>query len=918
MNKRTPIRLAALLCLTLGLAKAVDAAAGADGSSAARAPSTAAKTPPPDSVQLPEGRVTGTTQVWHALNLDFTGPTAAESDDPNPFTHYRLDAVFVHHDSGDTVTRPGFFAADGDAAETSAVSGGVWRVTFTPTRPGRWTYAAALTRGPNVALLPAWPDLSDPATTPGATTGAIEVDRSTAAAPDLRAHGTLHHDGTRYLKFAGSGRAFLKVEHGSPENLLAYGDFDQTFDTGGHGSDPSARFLHAYEPHARDAQPHDPTWQDGRGVNLLGAINYLASRGVNSSYFLTYTLDGGDGKDVWPWTAPDVRDRFDVSKLAQWDRVFAHQQAKGMVLNLLTQETENDHGLDGGDLGDTRKLYYRELVARFGHHPGLIWHLGEENTNSPEQVRDFANELRRLDAYRHPIALHTYPGQHEQRYAPLLGYENLDVASLQVGRPEGVPAATREWLKRSAEAGHPWAAPLDEIGPADRGVDPDVTFGMSRSPATDPTADLAPNSIPNADGPFPRNNQRAIRHHSVWGNLMAGGSGNAFYFGYQNPHADLNLEDFRSRDATWITSHHAVKFFQKYLPFTEMQPANGLTDNPRDFVLAQSGVAYAVYLPYGGSASVDLSDAEGTFDLYWYDPVRGGDLRQNDMTTRVEAGAKVYLGDPPGDPYQDWAVLLTRRDPADATPEPAAPAKGPAPAVAPTPTDAAPDAVAAPLVVAEDATPVAPATGLAAGAANEPQAPAEAAPPIVIEAENFATQADPGPAAPRQWYRFDAQSSPEMKPDPDPPHLDGASGDAYLELLPDTRHTHSEPLQPGENFSNQPGLCVLTYPVHFAAPGRYYVWVRAYSTGSEDNGLHVGLNGEWPDSGQRMQWCDGKNTWRWESKQRVPENHCGIPHAIYLDVDTVGDHTVQFSMREDGFEFDAFLLTTDRDFVPGK
>ena len=136
--------------------------------------------------------------------------------------------------------------------------------------------------------------------------------------------------------------------------------------------------------------------------------------------------------------------------------------------------------------------------------------------------------------------------------------------------------------------------------------------------------------------------------------------------------------------------------------------------------------------------------------------------------------------------------------------------------------------------------------------------------------------------------------------------------------MPDTRADHDQPLKPGENFSDQPGLCTLTYPVHFAAPGRYYVWVRAHSTGDEDNSLHVGLNGTWPSSGQRLQWCDGKSIWKWESKQRVPENHCGIPHAIYLDVAAAGDHTVQFSMREDGFEFDAFLLTTDRDFVPKK
>ena len=868
MPHRTAFHLAALLSFALGVV------ATADPNATVVTPAVPV-TEPTEPVELPPGRVAPAPQVWHAVTIDFTGPTAAESDQTNPFTDYRLDAVFKHEASGDTLTRPGFFAADGDAAESSAVSGNVWRVTFTPTRPGRWTYAAALTRGIDAALQPAH---DDPDAAPGAAVGAFDVERSAAALPDLRAHGLLHHDGTRYLKFAGSGRAFLKVEHGSPENLLAYGDFDQTFDTGGHGKDPSARFLHTYAPHAQDALPDDPTWQDGKGANLLGAINYLASRGVNSSYFLTYTLDGGDGKDVWPWTAPDVRDRFDVSKLAQWDRVFAHQQACGMVLNLLTQETENDQGLDGGDLGPTRKLYYRELVARFGHHPGIIWHLGEENTNTPQQVREFADELRRLDAYRHPIALHTYPGQREQRYAPLLGYKNLDVASLQVRRPVDVPAATQEWIRRSAEAGHAWAAPLDEIGPASRGVDPDKSAA------------------------FPRNNQRAIRHHSVWGNLMAGGSGNAFYFGYKNPHADLNLEDFRSRDAAWITSRHAVDFFQKHLPFTEMEPAEGLTTNPSDFIFAKPGVAYAVYLPYGGTTTINLSHAQGTYDLYWYDPILGGDLQQNDTMTRVEAGPHVALGNPPGDPYQDWAVLLTHRNPADATPDAAKPAKGPKPAVAPTPA------------AAPTAEPAAPEP-------QQPPPPADAADttaPIVIEAETFATQAEAGPDAPRQWYRFDAQASPEVKPDPDPPHLDGASGGAYLELLPDTRADHDQPLKPGENFSDQPGLCTLTYPVHFAAPGRYYVWVRAHSTGDEDNSLHVGLNGTWPASGQRLQWCDGKNTWKWESKQRVPENHCGIPHAIYLDVATAGDHTVQFSMREDGFEFDAFLLTTDRDFVPKK
>jgi hypothetical protein len=65
-----------------------------------------------------------------------------------------------------------------------------------------------------------------------------------------------------------------------------------------------------------------------------------------------------------------------------------------------------------------------------------------------------------------------------------------------------------------------------------------------------------------------------------------------------------------------------------------------------------------------------------------------------------------------------------------------------------------------------------------------------------------------------------------------------------------------------------------------------------------------------------MQWCEGKNQWTWASKQRTDANHCGEPYHIFLDVDTKGEHTVQFSMREDGFEFDKFILTTDKDFIP--
>ena len=136
----------------------------------------------------------------------------------------------------------------------------------------------------------------------------------------------------------------------------------------------------------------------------------------------------------------------------------------------------------------------------------------------------------------------------------------------------------------------------------------------------------------------------------------------------------------------------------------------------------------------------------------------------------------------------------------------------------------------------------------------------------------------------------------------------------YIQILPDTRVTHSDKFIPGENFTDEPGLLgVITYKVKFDSPGRYYVWVSLYSTGSEDNGVHVGVDGQWPESGKRMQWCDGKNGWAWASQQRVPFNHCGIGGWIYLDIDKAGIHDVQFSMREDGVKIQEIALTKEYD-----
>ncbi len=561
----------------------------------------------------PNGAVGGTLQEWHDVTVTFSGPWTHEQATPNPFTDFRLDVTFTHLASDRTFVAPGYYAADGDADETSAVGGDRWRVHFRPDAPGTWTYVASFHTGADIAVDPD-PDAGTSTAFDGAT-GSFDIAPTDKQGRDFRAHGWLEYTNERYLRFKGTGERFLKGGADSPENFLAYDEFDGT-----------RTDRHRYQPHAGDAEPDDPTWQNERGANILGAINYLANKGMNSVYFLTMNVNG-DGNDVWPWTTENERFRFDCSKLDQWARVFSHMERRGVMLHILTQETENDQLLDGGALGTQRRLYYRELIARFGHYLAITWNLGEENTNTNAQRRAFASFFKTYDPYQHYVVVHTFPGAKEAVYAPLLGYPDFDGPSLQVASN----AVVREWIDRSAAAGRPWVVCYDEQAPATAGVVPDA------------------NDFWHDD----------IRKEVLWGTLVAGGGGVEYYFGYDFPNDDLDCEDWRSRDNMWTMTNHALTFFTDHLPFWNMQADNGLTTASDDYCLAQPGEIYVVYLPDGGTTSLDVGPNTATYDIRWFDPRLGGAL-QGGSEALANGPGLVPLGTAPGG-AQDWAILIRRR-----------------------------------------------------------------------------------------------------------------------------------------------------------------------------------------------------------------------------------------------------------------
>ncbi|WP_370979072.1 DUF5060 domain-containing protein [Agaribacterium sp. ZY112] len=576
--------------------------------------------------------VEGDLNQWHKVSVICQGYEANESIDAT-YKDLRFDVRFYQGEREYWV--PGHFAADGDAANSGAALGDVWRAHFMPPKTGAWNYEVSFREGNNIAAS-LTRDEGNPLTVFDGESGRFNVADSAASGRDMRARGLLRHiDGERYLRFAGDNSVYIEAGMDSPENIFGYADFDNTTKHDNVGSCKGV--LHRFSSHEADWDNGDPTWNGGKGKSLIGLLNYISGRGVNAVYVMAMTANG-DGCDAHPWVEySGNRRHFDVSKLDQWELAFSHMSQKGLLIHMMTQETENDQLLNGGDLGLERKLYYRELISRFAHHPALQWNLGEENTNTAAQEKAFADYIRALDPYKHAIFMHTYPGEHD-RYEALLGHETIDGPTFQFGGiPEsasgGVYGKVLEWAQKSADAGNPWVITMTE-----------ASGGQAPTPNTSVT--------------------KRQRVYWMWANIMAGGAGFEWYLKNNGSgHAyDLAVEDLREFDAHWQQSGHVATFFRDVvqgglnIDLQAMQASNELTSTTDDWVLANEGEAYLIYLRNGGATNLSLPD-NASYKRLWFNP-RTGETHND---TDIQGPGAINLGAPPSESSSDWVLLVYKQ-----------------------------------------------------------------------------------------------------------------------------------------------------------------------------------------------------------------------------------------------------------------
>eukprot|EP00546_Thalassionema_frauenfeldii_P009136 CAMPEP_0178920658 /NCGR_PEP_ID=MMETSP0786-20121207/15124_1 /TAXON_ID=186022 /ORGANISM="Thalassionema frauenfeldii, Strain CCMP 1798" /LENGTH=93 /DNA_ID=CAMNT_0020594743 /DNA_START=270 /DNA_END=551 /DNA_ORIENTATION=+ len=78
----------------------------------------------------------------------------------------------------------------------------------------------------------------------------------------------------------------LQAGADSPENFMVYDEFDGTTDKFG--------YRKSWTSHQQDYNPGDPTWNGGKGQEIIGAVNYLSSIGMNAFSFNTMNVRGDD------------------------------------------------------------------------------------------------------------------------------------------------------------------------------------------------------------------------------------------------------------------------------------------------------------------------------------------------------------------------------------------------------------------------------------------------------------------------------------------------------------------------------------------------------------------------------------------------------------------------------------------------
>jgi hypothetical protein len=122
---------------------------------------------------------------------------------------------------------------------------------------------------------------------------------------------------------------------------------------------------------------------------------------------------------------------------------------------------------------------------------------------------------------------------------------------------------------------------------------------------------------------------------------------------------ELHYRDAYGQDGTvtieqlapMLEDMRRARQFVENMPFNSMSPCNALISGQARVCFGKNGDVYAVYLPAGGSVSINLNGVGGNFNVTWFNPRTGSSSNAGSV-----AGNGVRSLTAPDS--QDWVVKL--------------------------------------------------------------------------------------------------------------------------------------------------------------------------------------------------------------------------------------------------------------------
>ena len=324
-----------------------------------------------------------------------------------------------------------------------------------------------------------------------------------------------------------------------------------------------------------------------------------------------------------PWHPDFDYSRFNVEYWQKFERMLRFARERDMNISVVLDM--NDSKVHPAAGGEDEHRFIRYAIARLGAFSNITWDLGDDLDSYRDEkwTHDTGTMIEQLDPYKHLATSHpATSNDHQDRASLWFGFTSYQEWSRN---QHALMLASR---KLQEKTGRIIPQTNEEYGYEDH-------YPKWAAPGSD-----------SAD----------VLRRTAWEIAMAGGYGTAGESARRGtniaPDTGGGWMNGRGDDTQtmFLGYGHMVDFFTGF-EWWKTNPHDELV-NQGNYCVADPGRKYAVYLPHGGTVTVQL--APGRYKVYWFSALSGEKIELPDAEgpswTSPESPDK-----------NDWALLLEKK-----------------------------------------------------------------------------------------------------------------------------------------------------------------------------------------------------------------------------------------------------------------